>query len=111
LSVILEIRVWESKIFSLQYQLLHAVAGTLAEAKKHSASNALFMVHTFVTKQIDKEKFKMNNKKLNDFVEVISSGKYKKIIEGEILGPFNIAGNELIPPDIPLYIGKLTTLR
>lgn len=99
---------YSSKILTLQYQLLHAVAGTLVEAKKQAASKALFVVHTFITDEINKEKHRGNNKSLDDFLGLISSNAHKNIQPEEIHGPFYRIGNEWIPSDIPLYIGKIT---
>jgi len=100
---------YSDKIQRVQCQLLHAVAGTLVEAKKNSASRSLFVVQTFATGAINQVKYKANSKALDDFVHVISSGSYRSIKEGHIIGPFHVNGNESIPSDIPLYMGKIKT--
>lgn len=91
----------------LRYQLLTAIAGTLSEAKKQNAKTAFFIVQTFVSKEIDRKKYLRNQKDLDDFLDIISGGKYKVIKEGDILGPFSVPGNKVyIPCDVELWIGK-----
>ena len=96
---------YSKNILSLQYQLLHAVAATLVEAKKQSATKAIFVVHTFKTSKMDSVKNKDNNEKLDRFVRVIGLGS--RIKDGEIIGPISVPGNGFIPSDISLYIGKI----
>ena len=98
---------YSKNIIDLQYQLLHAVAGTLAEAKKQDAAKAFFLVHTFKTSKMDAGKNKDNNKKLDKFVRVIGLGS--RIRDGEVVGPITVPGNDFIPSGIPLYTGKIST--
>ena len=67
---------YKNKIFKLQYQLLHAIAGTLTEAKIQNSDKALFVVNTFISEEIGREKLEVNNKKFNKFLNVFSSGQY-----------------------------------
>ncbi len=96
---------YSKNIISLQYQLLHAVAATLVEAKKQGATKAIFVVHTFKTSKMDSLKNKDNNEKLDRFVRVIGLGS--RIRDGKIIGPISVPGNDFIPSDVSLYLGKI----
>lgn len=98
---------YSNKIIKLKYQLLHAVAGTMAEAKKQTASKALFVVETFLTPDINMEKNRENMNDLDRFIREISSNNIKHIHKGEIHGPFYLPGNRFIPSDIALYIARI----
>lgn len=92
---------------NIRYQLLAAIAGTIAEAKKQNAKKAIFLVQTFISDAIDKKKHMQNQKDLNDFVDLISKSKYKEIKDGELLEKISIIGNNaLIPCNFDLWIGK-----
>jgi hypothetical protein len=91
----------------LRYQLLTAVAGTIAEAKKQGANSAYFLVQTFVSDEINDNKHKQNQKDLNDFLSVFTKENYSKIENKDLLGPFKIeTNNEYLSSDIDLWIGK-----
>jgi hypothetical protein len=90
---------------NLMYQLLTAVAGTIAEAKKQDAKSAFFFVQTFIEKE--NTKHHKNNEDLDRFINIFSKSKYSKIGKDEILGPFRIAMiNEYLSNEIDLWIGK-----
>jgi hypothetical protein len=98
--------VLNQEINKLRYQLLTAVAGTLSEAKKQNAKSAFFIVQTFFTETIDQVKHKINQTDLDYFVDTISNGKFKSVIDGALIGPMRAQGNEFIPNNIDLWIGK-----
>lgn len=91
---------------SLRYQLLTAVAGTIAEAKKQNSKKAIFLIQTFVSDEIDEKKHQKNQNDLNRFVEYLTHGKHPQIEEGELVGPIRVPGNDFIPNNIELWIGK-----
>ncbi|MCG9791158.1 DUF6946 family protein [Flavobacterium algicola] len=89
----------------LRYQLLTAVAGTIAEAKKQGAKSAYFLVQTFIEK-VNNKHIK-NQDDLNKFLSVFTKGKDANIENNELLGPFKIeTNNEYLSSDIDLWIGK-----
>ncbi|MGL2967402.1 DUF6946 family protein [Flavobacterium sp. XGLA_31] len=89
----------------LMYQLLTAVAGTIAEAKKQDAKSAFFLVQTFVEKE--NSKHITNKEAFNRFLKVFTKSEDAKIENNEVLGPFRIAtNNEYLSSDIDLWIGK-----
>jgi hypothetical protein len=90
----------------LQYQLLSAIAGTLVEAKKQGAKKAIFLLQTFISLNMDQKKHQKNQQDLDCFLNAISNGKHCNIQDNELFGPFRFAGNEFIPSDVELWIGK-----
>ncbi|MGI8384158.1 DUF6946 family protein [Robertmurraya sp. P23] len=98
-----------NSISTLRYQLIHAIAGTLAESKKQEATKAIFIIQAFTTDKACVEKVIENNKELDKLIKALSGGRNSEIANGELLGPFNVPGNSYIPSEIPLYIGKIVT--
>ncbi len=89
----------------LRYQLLTAVAGTIAEAKKQEAKSAFFLVQTFVEKENDKHR--QNKNDLDRFIKVFTNLKHSNIDNNEVLGPFKIGTyNDYLSSEIDLWIGK-----
>ena len=70
---------------SLRYQLLTAIAGTLAEAKNQQAKKAIFLVQTFVSSNMDSKKHRQNHRDLDHFLEVISNGYHRIIHDNDLL--------------------------
>jgi hypothetical protein len=95
-------------IFQLKYQLLTSVAGTIAvaNAKDRKYKKAVFLVQTFLSQQMDSKRHRQNQRDLDYFVEIISNGRYKIIHDGDLLYIGTVPGNEFIPNDVELYIGK-----
>jgi hypothetical protein len=91
----------------LRYQLLTAVAGTIAEAKKQGAKSAYFLVQTFIEQENNNHQ---NNKKdLDNFIKYFSKSVYTNIENNQILGPYKVAKQtEKLPNDIELFIGKFS---
>ena len=91
----------------LRYQLLTAVAGTIAEAKAQNAKSAYFLIQTFVSDELNVIKHNQNQADLNNFLSVFTKGKDATIENKEVLGPFRIeTNNEYLSNDIDLWIGK-----
>lgn len=90
----------------LRYQLLYGIAGVLSEARIQKYSKAIFVVQTFLSREMDSEKHRTNQMDLDKFVSNVSNGKNKIIHSGDLLGPFRVFGNAYIPDDIDLFIGK-----
>jgi hypothetical protein len=63
-------------------------------------------VQTFITKTIDQVKNKINQTDLDYFVDAISDRKFKSLINGTLIGPMRVQGNEFIPNNVDLWIGK-----
>ena len=105
---------WEAgadpRRLELRYQLFSAVAGTVAAAVDAQADQAVLCIHELLTKRIDEDKRRRNDKDLRDFIHAA----FGKIVTGDdeswIVGPLKLhGGSERIPAAIPLYIAKLST--
>jgi len=92
----------------LMYQLLTAVAGTIAEAKKQGAKSAYFLIQTFVSDEIVYEKYLQNQMALNNFLKVFTKTEDVKLEKDTVLGPFKIgkSNNDYLSDKIDLWIGK-----
>lgn len=95
-----------SKVDQLRYQLLTAIAGTLSESKKQKTKKAIFVVQTFISSGMDSKKYRQNQHDLDYFLEVFTYGKHKIIHDGNLVGPFTVPGNDNIPNNVELWIGK-----
>ena len=91
----------------LRYQLITAVAGTIAEAKKQNAKSAIFLVQTFISDEIDNKKHLQNQNDLDTFITLFSNSEYTKIHNNQLIGPLKIISNtKYLSDDIDLWIGK-----
>ena len=88
----------------LRYQLLHAVAGTLMEARRRKANVAVFVVHEFLSADTNEELVKRNTDDLRKFVAATSGDP---VFIGRLAGPFSFPG--LNSHEIILFVGKITT--
>lgn len=89
----------------LRYQLLTGIAGTLAWAREIKAVRAVFAVHEFVTDQTRDDKHAQNASDMTQFLERLTDGAIRNLVEGALVGPVRVPGNPRIP-SVPLYIGK-----
>ncbi|MGD6831026.1 DUF6946 family protein [Sutcliffiella halmapala] len=92
----------------LRYQLLHAIAGTLIEAKEFGATQAIFLVHEFHSVETNSKNVTRNKDDLNRFLFDL----FEQDIDlqpNELLGPVSVNGGEFVPEGIPLYVGKIVT--
>ncbi len=97
----------------LQYQLIQATAGVLAEATHRKYNHALFVIYNLVPQKKTSEYIfncNENNKALDRFTELISKGKYKTLELNKIAGPIMVKGNEFINPGIPLHLLKVEAM-
>lgn len=96
-----------SGIGELRYQLIHGIAGALAYAGQVKASYALFVVHEFVTPSAKTKKLEANARDLHNFLKLLAPGAAP--LDRRLYGPVCVPGNEHIPEEIPLYLGKIRT--
>jgi len=91
----------------LRYQLLIAVAGVIAEAKKQKAKTAILLVQTFISDEINTKKHEQNKADLNAFITQLTNDKYQTIENNKIVGPIRISKEtDKISKEIDLWIGK-----
>lgn len=91
----------------LRYQLLTAVAGTVAEAKAKKSKSAYFIIQTFVSDELDQGKYLQNQNDLNHFLSVFTKSEKENIENNGLLGPYKIQkSTPFLLDDINLWIGK-----
>ncbi len=104
----------EPALRTLGYQLLSALAGTLADAKEHSANQCVLLIHEFVTDQTDDAKHELNERSLSDFlVRLYGDSLEKKGNDNAwITGPKTVVGDgEWLPKETQVFVGKLVTRK
>jgi hypothetical protein len=99
---------WTPWLGTLRYELLTAVAGTLAFAHQSRAKLAVFIIHEFVTDCTSDEDHQANTLDLDAFVCRMSDGKIRDLRSGEVVGPFPLIENSHWPSSPALYMGKAT---
>lgn len=88
----------------LRYQLIHAVAGTVIEARKQEASQAVFVICEFVPSSGKTKKAMQNEVDYQAYLKQLIGLEVEK---GQLVGPVMLPGGGLVPADMPLYIGKI----
>jgi hypothetical protein len=96
---------------TLRYQLLTAVAGTLAFAHQHAAETAVLVIHEFVTDRTSDGRHRANARDLTAFVHRLSGVPAPAPLTGTLQGPFTVPGIPLFPRASSLLIGKIVTRR
>ena len=99
------------RVGDLRYQLLTAVAGTLAFADIQGATAAVLIVHEFVTDLTDDANHLRNAGDLSEFLVRLTGQALPEVAEPYLHGPFDVPGGGLFPGGRSLYIGKVTTNR
>ena len=95
-------------LFNLRYQLLTGVAGALIETRKQNAEVSLFIVHEFLSSEVNQEKVQENLKDLVTFIQLLPGCSKVEIKEQQLIGPIQVPGGEFVPADIPIYLGKVS---
>lgn len=90
----------------IRYQLLTAVAGTLAWANWLHCCQAVLVIHEFRTLQSTPNRIAANAADLNNFVRRLTNNLVSSVPDGEMLGPFQVPGTPLFNNPPPLFIGK-----
>ena len=90
----------------VRYQLLTAVAGTLAMAHAHGARRAVLVVHELVSSRTSQAKLAANAQDLDRFVKRLSRGTVNGVFPGTLYGPFTVPGAPLFANPAALYVGK-----
>lgn len=101
----------DEELGQLRYQLLHGLGGALIEAKNQGAAQAVFVVHEFISDEVEQDKVDRNAADFERFVRTFPGWEETIIHAGTLIGPIQIPGpgGEFVPADIPFLIGKATT--
>lgn len=91
----------------LRVQLLHAVGGTLIEARRRGCTRAVFVVHEFQSDRLDDQKVRRNATDFEKFVRALTGCK-DTVDPGQLVGPVEVPGGEFVPASIPLFLGKVS---
>ncbi len=97
------------ELAKLRYQLITGAAGTLIDAKSIKAHLAVFVIHIFLSNNLNFDKVKKNDRDFNNFIWLLSKNPQLKLEDGELFGPILINGGEFVPSYIPFYVGKIHT--
>jgi hypothetical protein len=92
----------DPRVGDLPYQLFSGVAGTIVEAKRHSAAQAVFVVHVLDSGTLSAAKLAANERGLAAFCRLL--GLEVPTSDDWLLGPISYPGNDELPA-LPLLIG------
>lgn len=93
----------------LRYQLLTALAGSIAFAAQHEAKHAVLIIHEFLTDLTADRKHRANGVDLDLFVRRLTAGRAQHVTPGQLMGPIRIPGSPLFSDAPDLYIGKIVS--
>lgn len=93
----------------LRYQLIHAMAATLIEAKKRNARQAGFVIHEFLSKSTNPKNVARNAADFEAFRSLFGRANANNEAPYESwTGPIYVPGGEFVPCNIPIFIGKVS---
>ncbi|HEY0736115.1 MAG TPA: hypothetical protein VGD69_14465 [Herpetosiphonaceae bacterium] len=97
----------DNTLRSLRYQLVHAVAGTVIQARQERARLAVFVIHEFVS---DTKLATSNHADLQRFLRLLPGDKAAMTLglDPFLDGPYHVPGGEYVPGDMPLLIGRVS---
>jgi hypothetical protein len=93
----------------LRYQLLTAVAGTLAYAIAEHADTAVLVVHEFLTNKTKDHLHARNAKDYDAFLTRLGAAETVDAKRFSLAGPFLVPGAPIFHGTPALMIGKVTT--
>jgi len=99
----------DEAIRNLRYQLLHAAAATLIEARANEAEMGLLLVHEFRSAGLNRDRLRQNATDWQNFVHAFPELATARIEENQILDPVSVAGGGRVPHSVPLHLGHLVT--
>ena len=94
------------------YQLISALAGTLADAKREQAAIAVLLVQEFVTSQTHDSKHEVNSHVLDAFASRLgrTAANVRRTSDGWITSPVVVRGDGAwLPDSLPVVIAKMVT--
>ena len=100
----------DTHVNSLRYQLLHSLAATAIKAREHEAKLGVLLIHEFISLKLDFEKVTANATDLKTFVRTIPGWENETVVTGQLLPPIKLRGNQDVPGDQLVTIGKVRTL-
>jgi len=98
-----------TRVADLRYQLLSAVAGTLAFADQQQADIAILLIHEFITERTTDDRHAQNAADYSAFLNRLGVAVVPDT--AHLLGPIWIPGGALFPGGRSLFVGKVSTNR
>jgi hypothetical protein len=95
------------------YQLLSALAGTLADAKRDGARQSVLLIHEFVTSETEDANHVANGRVLEDFLTRLAGDVERDgSADAWITAPFPVRGDGMwLPESCQVAVAKLVTNR
>jgi hypothetical protein len=93
-------------LFTVRYQLLYWLAGSIDEAKRKNISDVVLISQEFHSDKTTEEKCTLNARDLNNFVSFVSESEITEINHGDLSN----AINNHFTKGINLYFGKYIIL-
>lgn len=90
----------------LRYQLLTAVAGSLAWARLLDAPRAILVIHEFQSRETTAKNLERNAQDLALFITRLTAGKVCALPAESLVGPIRVPGDPLFTRAADLYLGK-----
>src|SRR5579862_7565137 len=87
----------DEEIRKLRYQLLHAAAATLIEARANDAEMGLLAVHEFRSASLSADKLAQNSNDWKNFVHAFPELTTARIEENQIFDPVTVPGGGRVP--------------
>jgi hypothetical protein len=91
----------------MRYQLLTAVAGSLAWARQLESPRAVLVIHEFQTNETSARNLQRNAQDLDVFVTRLTAGAARSVAVGALVGPIRVPGDPLFDKPADLYLGKI----
>lgn len=99
----------DATVRGLRYQLLHTVAGVLAESQRLGFARAALIVHEFRSAISDPRGLAANAADLQRFVRHLPGQAHTEMGVGEFLGPISVPGGGMVPANVGLLIAKVVS--
>ncbi len=91
----------------MRYQLLTAIAGSIAWAQQLAAPKAVLVVYEFQTSQTITCDLQRNAQDLKASVRRLTAGTSPDVEVGILVGPVRVPGEPLFDKPADLYLGKI----
>lgn len=89
--------------------MLAGLAGTLIEAGRRGAEQAVFVVHAFHSEHLNKDRLAANDAGFGRFLRALPGAEGLFPDYGVLHGPLGVPGGEAVPT-IPVYLGITATV-
>ncbi len=99
----------DKRLGRIRYQLLTGLAGTLIEARRQSAVQAVFVIHEFISEALTQDNVNRNAGDLEAFIRTFPAMEETSVHTGIMIDKIVFPGGPFVPGNIPTLIGKVVT--